>query len=160
MKLSINTLGFPLLFILLAILCVLLFRPPGMDPLPQGSAGGMQHVSSVRAITTSTPVIRTVEKSPGEVAAIFATEFYIEKHADESVRSKETVVIDWIEPCGFYIGEEGRCFWFLKNNKTNTIMLLPEGGRYRGWCLVEKSSEEFLLEHNGKSYKVRSLDKR
>ncbi|MBN2323958.1 MAG: hypothetical protein JXQ30_09495 [Spirochaetes bacterium] len=88
---------------------------------------------------------------------MFATDLNKKAAFDEKEAAPEAVVIDWIEPCGYYIGIEGRSCWFLKNSRTKSIMLLYEGGSYRGWRLVSKTEGGFLLKHEGKSYIVRDV---
>jgi hypothetical protein len=155
MKRSIKIVGTVFLFLALFFLCSLFFKPFKECSFTLDRDCETLN-EPARAISADDPRIETAYiRCPEEVASMFATDLNKKAASDEKEAAPESVVIDWIEPCGYYIGTEGRSCWFLKNNRTKSIMLFYEGGSYRGWRLVSKTEGGFLLEHEGKSYIVR-----
>ena len=157
MKRSIKTIGTSLLLLVLVLSAIMFFKPFGKQPPVFGTDDGTGSAFPQTVSHASGRTETVYEMSPGEVAALFAAGPGESPGCDIKNGFIEPAIIDWIEPCGYYIGMEGRCCWFLENSRTQSIILLSEGGSHRGWRLVSKTEGGFLLEHDGKRYIVRDV---
>ena len=143
------------LFIVVVLLAMLLLFPfrNGSVDTPETDANEIEVMEEDFYARNTIP--ESVGASPEKVAELFGYKKDGEiGHTDNEV-AETAQVIGWIEPVGFYVGTDGRHCWFLKNNRTNEILLLSEGEAEKGWRLVRVTEEEFLLEYEGTFYTVR-----
>ena len=89
-----------------------------------------------------------------KIAVIFGWERKQQKK-QVSIKIEEKIeVVDWIKPLGYVIIAEEKKMYFFKNTKTDKVIQLTEDNIDKGWKLIKKENEHFLLESEGKKYIV------
>lgn len=97
---------------------------------------------------------------PREIAAFFGwgekKTDVIEETAHVSVE-KEPLPAEatWLKPIGFIGEEKGSRSYLFKDSNTGKILSLALGVESKGWKLLEVTSEQFLLEFDGKKYIIK-----
>jgi hypothetical protein len=97
---------------------------------------------------------------PDNVAQLFgwkkrepAAEPAVMPAVEEKVEEK-IIVAPWLKPLGYVIGQDGKKYYFFKDEKSNIVLQLSDDNSDNGWRLLEAKKEEFILEHEGEKYVV------
>lgn len=111
-------------------------------------------VSSVAAVDRESAQIR--EKSfgsPQNVAALFG---WKPKRKPVSAQGSGSSVERpaWLRSVGYAVGPDGNKYYFFKNERTGKIIQLAEGKADKGWSLVKRTEEYFILEFQGNQYSI------
>jgi hypothetical protein len=87
-----------------------------------------------------------------KIAVIFGWEKKQQIERISKKNEEKIEVANWIKPLGYVIIAEGKKMYFFKNTKTDKVLQLTEDNIDKGWKLIKKENEHFLLESEGKKY--------
>ncbi len=69
--------------------------------------------------------------------------------------AEEPADADWLKPFGFVVGQEGERTYVFKDSRSGNVLSLLPGGESRGWKLLEVGAGGYILEHEGRRYRVK-----
>ena len=97
---------------------------------------------------------------PQEIAVFFGSGGGIREKLKETAQNdveeeSPPMEANWLKPVGFVGEEKGSRQYLFKDSKTGEILSLAIGVENEGWILLETTSEQFLLELDGKKYFIR-----
>ena len=72
---------------------------------------------------------------------------------EEKVEEK-IITAPWLRPLGYVIRQDGKKYYFFKDEKSSIVLQLSDDNSDNGWRLLEAKKEEFILEHEGEKYVV------
>jgi hypothetical protein len=87
-----------------------------------------------------------------KIAVIFGWEKKQQIERISKKNEEKIEVANWIKPLGYVIIAERKKMYFFKNTKTDKVLQLTEDNIDKGWKLIKKENEHFLLESEGKKY--------
>jgi hypothetical protein len=72
----------------------------------------------------------------------------------EAKISEKPESISWLKPVGFVEVSGNMKFHFFKDERAKRVLKVAEGVPNNGWTIIDVRKNEFILEHEGKSYSV------